>query len=239
VQALVESGYGQRVPEREPGDQGSSEELPRLPPGRHGLDRDFVTRNQRDRLTAGIIAVVAERGYQDSTVTQICAAAGVSRRTFYSYFSSKEECYGYAFDLIGDFIVQAMRSAGNEGEPWPHLVQARLAALIEIFAANPDLVQFTVVVPLRAGESISGRHRLALERILAALTEGKDEAEQVREPSVGVQHALVGGVMSLIARRVESGGGKGLPDLLPDLVELFLTPYLGRDGAVRTTQKRI
>lgn len=235
----MKSGYGHRVSKREPGAEGSSAELPRLPPGRHGLDRDFVTRNQRDRLTAGIIAVVAERGYQDSTVTQICAAAGVSRRTFYSYFSSKEECYGYAFDLIGDFIVEAMRAAGGGEGPWPTLVQARLEALVGIFAANPDLVQFTVVVPLRAGESISGRHRLAFERILAALTEGRDEAEQVREPSIGVQHALVGGMMSLIARRVESGGGKRLPDLLPDLVELFLTPYLGREEAIRAARKRI
>lgn len=239
MQPVLKSGYGQRVPKRDPGSEGSSAELPRLPPGRHGLDRDFVTRNQRDRLTAGIIAVVAEHGYQDSTVTQICAAAGVSRRTFYSYFSSKEECYGYAFDLIGDFIVEAMRAAGSGKEPWPQLVQARLATLIEIFAANPDLVQFTVVVPLRGGESIAGRHRLALERILAALAEGRDEADQVREPSVGVQHALVGGVMSLIAQRVESGGGKGLPDLLPDLVELFLAPYLGREEAARTARNRI
>jgi AcrR family transcriptional regulator len=78
--------------------------LARLPPGRHGLPREFVTQNQRDRLAAGTIAVVAERGLNEATITQICAAAGVSRRTFYSYFSSKEECFFAAYDTIAEHL---------------------------------------------------------------------------------------------------------------------------------------
>ncbi len=62
--------------------------LHRLPPGRHGLPRDFVAQNQRDRLAAGTIAAVAERGYNETTIGDIAAAAGVSRRTFYVYFGT-------------------------------------------------------------------------------------------------------------------------------------------------------
>jgi AcrR family transcriptional regulator len=226
-------GYGHCVPERDAGASRSRGELFRLPPGRHGLDRDFVKRNQRDRLTAGIITAVAARGYQDATVSEICAAAGVSRRTFYSYFKSKEECYGEAFDVIGDFIVDAMHAAGKVDDPWPQQVQARLATLLDIYATNPDLIRFTVIAPLRAGGAIAIKHRLGLERILEALIEGRGGAGQRREPSDAVQHALVGGMMSLIAYRVD---GDRLPDLLPDLVELFLTPYLGREKAVQTAR---
>ncbi len=39
--------------------------------------------------------------------------------------------------------------------------------------------------------------------------------------------------MSLIAYKVEKGEGSRLPKLLPDLVDLFLTPFVGRDEAVR------
>ena len=38
---------------------------------RHGLPRDFVVQNQRDRLAAGIIAAVSEFGYHETTITQI------------------------------------------------------------------------------------------------------------------------------------------------------------------------
>ncbi len=38
--------------------------------------------------------------------------------------------------------------------------------------------------------------------------------------------------MTLIASTVERGEEEHLPDLLPDLVEIFLTPYIGRSRAV-------
>ncbi len=217
--------------EREEPAQRQPGGLPRLPPGRHGLAREFVVRNQRDRLTAGIIASVAERGYHETTVSQICAAAGVSRRTFYTYFSAKEECFLQAFDLVFDHLVAAMREAGGEGDSWPQRVRARFAAMLAVFAANPDLVRFALVAPLRAGGEIAARHRPALDRVLAELTRGRPR-RGVRRASPAVEGALVGGIMSLVARQVERGEGEDLAALLPDLVELFLTPYLGHEEAL-------
>jgi AcrR family transcriptional regulator len=221
------------VPKRENEVGGPPPGLSRLPPGRHGLDRSFVAKNQRDRLTAGIIRVVAQRGYHDATVAEVCAAAGMSRRTFYSYFSSKEECYFQAFEAIMDYLEGALKDAGTGEHGWAQSVRARLAGMLEVFAANPDLVRFALTAPLRAGEGIVDRQRLALEGILAALTRGKPRGGQTRSPSPAVEQALLGGVMAVIAHRVEIGEGKSLPDLLPDLVELFLTPYLGREEAAR------
>lgn len=207
--------------------------LPRLPPGRHGLTREFVVKNQRDRLTAGIIAVVAELGYHDATVAQICAAAGVSRRTFYSYFPSKRECYLLAFDLIGEYLAEALAEAGAGEGAWPDQVRARLEAMLAIFAANPDLVRFTIIAPLRAGEDIVDRQGVALERILAALTAGRPQDGDGQHPSPAIEQAVMGGMAGLITRKVETGEGEHLPDLLPDLVELFLIPYIGREAAAR------
>lgn len=211
---------------------GDAVGLPRLPPGRHGLERDFVVQNQRDRLTAGIIAVVGERGYHEATISQICAAAGISRRTFYTYFESKEQCFGEAFDRISEHLVGAMRRAGDEAGDWPAQVRARLAVLLEAFAANPDLVRFSWTAPIRAGEPIARYHQIALERFLQVLLEDRP-SNGLRRPSQVVENAVVGGIMALIAGRVERGGGENLPDLLPELVEIFLTPHLGRAEAVR------
>ena len=46
-------------------------------------------------------------------------------------------------------------------------------------------------------------------------------------------------MVALVVREVEAGGGDDLPRLLPDLVELFLTPYLGRGEAVRVAQAQL
>jgi AcrR family transcriptional regulator len=189
-----------------------------------------VVRNQRDRLAAGAIAAIAEHGYHEASITEICAAAGISRRTFYSYFASKEQCYLETFDLIGEHLRQAMIEAAVDEEDWPGKVQARLAAMLDVFAANPDLVRFTLVAPLRAGEAIVARYRLGLERLLGVLTEDRPAGDSVRDPSPAIEQALLGGMMALITHRVEQEEEELLA-LLPDLVELFLTPYVGRQAA--------
>ena len=112
MQRRAASRYRPRVAK---GNQAGGDPAPglaRLPPGRHGLSREFVAKNQRDRLTAGMIATVAEHGFHEATITQIAAAAGVSRRTFYSYFSSKEECFFDTFGQVADHLEGAMTAAG-------------------------------------------------------------------------------------------------------------------------------
>jgi AcrR family transcriptional regulator len=223
------------VPKRDPAGEDSPPGLFRLPPGRHGLPREFVTQNQRDRLTAGIIAAVAEHGYHDTTISQIAAAAGVSRRTFYAYFSSKEECYLATYEVVASHLAEAASAAATPHEEWPDRVRAQLATALGFFAANPDLVRFYLIVPPRAGEKIAARYRLGATRVLADLTRGIPA--DVRQPVESVQYAMTGSIAALIARKVEAGEGERLMELLPDLVELFLTPYLGREGAVRAARQ--
>ena len=221
-----------------PGDEAALR-LARLPPGRHGLPREFVTRNQRDRLAAGTIAVVAERGLNDATITQICAAAGVSRRTFYTYFSSKEACFFAAYETIAEHLRIATDEATADEEDWPRQVVAKLGAALEFLAANPDLARFFLIAPQRAGEEVASRYREGMDRAVEYLCEGMPPAPATKTPSEAVAGSLIGGMVTLVVRKVEAGEGDELPQLLPDLVELFLTPYLGRTDAVQVAQGRL
>jgi AcrR family transcriptional regulator len=231
VQDIPFPRYRPGVSKREPPGGDSASGLPRLPPGRHGLPRSFVVQNQRDRLTAGIISAVAEHGYHKTTISQIAGAAGVSRRTFYSYFSSKEECYLATYDVIASYLAEATRAAAASHHKWADRVRAQLAAGLEFFAANPDLVRFYLFAPTRAGEELAARYRLGATRVIAQLTDGMPA--DVHAPSPAVQNALAGGMAALIVRKVQKGEGERLAELLPDLTELVLTPYLGREAASR------
>jgi AcrR family transcriptional regulator len=207
--------------------------LPRLPPGRHGLSREFVAQNQRDRISAGIIAAVAEHGYQGATVTNIAAAAGLSRRTFYTYFESKDACFFATFDLIVDHLRHAAVEAAAQQEEWPARVRARLAAVLDVFATNPDLARFILVAPLRAGEEIAARYREALDEVLVEVLEGMPAELAPKAPARAAEQAMIGGAAALVVRKVEAGEGGDLRRLLPDLLELTLAPFLGRDAAAR------
>src|SRR4051794_38516252 len=92
--------------------------LSRLPPGRHGLSREFVAQNQRDRLTAGMIAAVAECGYPETTITQIVKGAGLSRRTFYAYFETKEDCYLATCTAITDHLQAVADARADLTDDW-------------------------------------------------------------------------------------------------------------------------
>lgn len=210
--------------------------LGRLPRGRHGLPREFVTKNQRDRLTAGTVAVVAKNGFNETTIAQICAAASVSRRTFYAYFSSKEECFFSTYDTIVGYLWEATEAAAAGEVEWPAKLRAKLLAGLEFFAGNPDLARFCLAVPQQAGEEVAARSRVVTAQVLEYLTEGMPPPPATRTPPEAVTASLAGGMTALVMRKVDNGEGERLPELLPDLVELFLAPYLGRPEAVQVAQ---
>lgn len=203
--------------------------FPRLPPGRHGLPREFVAENQRQRLAAGLIAAVAAGGYNETTIADITAAAGLSKRTFYVYFKGKAVCFADTYEVVADHLLAEIGEAGKDERSWAARVARRLAALLAVFAANPDLAAFELAAPAAAGGELSARHDAFLDQLLDALTAGAPKS--ARRPSTAGRQGLAGGLASLIVETAAVGEGEGLGDLLPDLIELVLTPYLGRDRA--------
>jgi AcrR family transcriptional regulator len=197
--------------------------LARLPPGRHGLPREFVDSNQRGRLAAGTISAVVKSGYHETTVSKIVAAAGVSRRTFYQYFSSKQECFAASYALLADHLLAEMALAGADEAEWPARVAARFGEMLAIFSANPDLALFALAAPQGAGGEALTLYRSLLERLLEVLCE--DLADQALRPDRAVEEGLMGGLAAIVATAARAG--EDLGGLEADLLQLFLTPYLG------------
>lgn len=216
---------------REGGEGPSARPLTRLPRGRHGLSRQFVVQNQRDRLAAATIEVVAEHGFNAATIAQICLAASVSRRTFYAIFSSKEECFFAAYGAVVEHLLVETDAAAAKQAEWPAKVAAKLRVSLEFLAANPDLAMFCLAAPQWAGEEVAARYRAAMGGAVAYLCEGMPAPPATKPRSEAVTASLMGGMISLVVRKVNGGAGDSLPELLPDLLELFLTPYLGRASA--------
>jgi AcrR family transcriptional regulator len=191
-----------------------------------------VAENQRQRIAAAVIEVVVTHGYNDANVMRVIAAAGVSRRTFYDYHDDKQDAFFDVYRQVVDFVVEAMEEAGrSQVGGWAAQVRSRLSTLLDVFAANPDLVRFCLVVPPAAGGEVAATYRRFLEQILAVLREGRPK--RARQPPRAAEYGLVGGLAALIVERVEEGGEDGIRELLPEVTELVLTPYLGREAAAQ------
>ncbi|HEV7400648.1 MAG TPA: TetR/AcrR family transcriptional regulator [Solirubrobacterales bacterium] len=214
-------------------------ELARLPPGRHGLPREFVVHNQRERLIAGLAEAIAENGYSGTTIAHITRHAAVSRRTFYEHFSSKDECFVAAYDTVMAELRERVSAAFEGAEDWPHAVKAGIGAMLEFLAAEPSLARLCMVEALVAGPVVVERYDAAIQSFVPYFQSGREgrPPEVLARLSPTTEEALVGGMVSLISRRIIAGKAEELEELLPDLVEFTLTPYVGSAEAAKLAQE--
>jgi AcrR family transcriptional regulator len=213
-----------------------SPHLARLPTGRHGLPREFVASNHRDRLIAGCIAAVQEQGYADFTVADVIKQAAVSRRTFYEHFSSKEECFVATYDLVAAHIRALVEGAMGDAGAWPERVREAFSRVLRFAAAEPDLARLCMVEPVTAGGAVAAHHEAAIgcfSELLAA--ERPSSTPENADP--GAERATVAGIASLLCRRIAAGEASIAEKLLPDLVESYLAPVLGAAAAERVARE--
>jgi AcrR family transcriptional regulator len=214
-------------------------ELSRLPPGRHGLPREFVVHNQRERLIAGLAEAIAENGYSGTTIAHITRHAAVSRRTFYEHFSSKDECFVAAYDTVMEELRGRVSAAFEGADDWPHAVKAGIGAMLGFLAAEPHLARLCMVEALVAGPVVVERYDAAIQSFVPYFQTGREgrPPEVLARLSPTTEEALVGGMVSLISRRIIAGKAEELEELLPDLVEFTLTPYLGSAEAAKLARE--
>jgi AcrR family transcriptional regulator len=213
-------------------------ELSRLPPGRHGLPRDFVVHNQRERLIAGLAEAVAEKGYGGTTIADITRHAAVSRRTFYEHFEGKDECFVAAFDTVTGQLREIVDEAYEAEDDWPTALRAGIEAMLSFLAAEPNLARLAMVEALVAGPVVVERYDAAVQTFLPYLSTGRENAPKSisKHLSDSTEEALVGGMVSVISRRIVAGQAEDLEALLPDLTEFTLTPFIGSDKAGKVAQ---
>ncbi|WP_063016487.1 TetR/AcrR family transcriptional regulator [Nocardia nova] len=83
----------------------------RLPRGRHGIPRETVVQDQRDRILAAMADAMAAHGYVGTSVAAVLKRAGVSRETFYEQFRSKEDCFEAAYERAVELLIARMQDA--------------------------------------------------------------------------------------------------------------------------------
>jgi AcrR family transcriptional regulator len=209
----------------------------RLPRGRHGLSREFVAQNQRERLFVALAECLHEGGYDQTTVSTIGKRAGVSKSDFYKQFDSKDACFLAAYDDAVERIRARVIAACGEAGDWTGGVLAALAALLDFLAGEPAQARLVLVEGLRAGRGVYDRYQEALQSFVPYLRDGAPSPNGTRAPEAS-DEAVVGGIASLLSSRVLAGEAEQLRDFLPDVAEFALTPYLGAPEARRIISAR-
>ncbi|HET7590827.1 MAG TPA: TetR/AcrR family transcriptional regulator [Solirubrobacterales bacterium] len=211
--------------------QEQPSELGPLPGGHHGLSREQIAESQRERLLAAIAQEIAVHGYRQTTITDVVKLASVSTRDFYELFEGKEDCFLAAFDALRDHLEELVSEAAAGEEDWPHRTIAALRAALEFFAADPDLARLCLIESVSATPRIAIRFREAVLACVPALAAGRTELADPDSLLPDTEDAILGGIVSLATRSILAGETESLPELLPDLIDFALAPYLGAERA--------
>jgi AcrR family transcriptional regulator len=78
--------------------------------------RERKKRATRDALARAALELFVERGYHETTLAEIAEVAGVSTRTIFAYFPSKEDILFATMQTMRDALAQALadRPAGTD-----------------------------------------------------------------------------------------------------------------------------
>jgi AcrR family transcriptional regulator len=203
-----------------------------LPPGRHGLPREFVRGNQRQRMLAAVAEAVSDVGYAAMTVEDIIKVAGVSRRTFYEHFKSKEDAFLVSYDDISAQLMAAVEVAFERADSFVGRVEDCMRAFLGLLAAEPAYAHMCIVEVLVAGQTAIERRDRVMRQFGELIERGAAaELPKSGRPPALTAEIVVGGVHEVVYARVLRRETDQLPTLLPDLAFSVLLPYMGRDVA--------
>ncbi|HEX6602088.1 MAG TPA: helix-turn-helix domain-containing protein, partial [Solirubrobacterales bacterium] len=171
------------------------------------------------------------RGFRAVTVADIVKRAGIARKTFYENFSSKEECFLAAQEHAMATALRRVVEAGGTQQSWPQRVRAGLAAFLGYVAEEPALAKTCMVEALAVGPSSLAYYEESQQAFVSLFRLGRDVSSRSSELPETLEEALVGGVFWIIYRRLAIAEAETITEVLPELVEFVLAPYLGAEAA--------
>lgn len=104
--------------------------------------RERTRRAVQTELFTVAMGLFLEHGFEATTVDQIAAAAGLSRRSFFRYFASKDDVLTQALVGAGRDISIALAGRPAAETPWIALRQA-FQPLVDAMTADPRALTLT------------------------------------------------------------------------------------------------
>ncbi|HXB14861.1 MAG TPA: TetR/AcrR family transcriptional regulator [Solirubrobacteraceae bacterium] len=191
----------------------------RLPHGPSGMAREEVQRNQRSRLYGAMIEAVSRNGFLDTTVADVIALAGVSRRAFYELFANKEECFLRTYDVM---VAQARRRLLHgwlSERGWANRMHSSCQSLLGGIARAPKGPRLVLVDALGIGPRARERMQLAglvFERSVASAF--SLAPEDVCYPQL-TSRVVVSGVRNIVFNRLLERRHRELAELSDEVLD--------------------
>lgn len=175
-----------------------------------------------------MFAVVGEQGYERTAVQTVIERASLYRQAFYDEFSSKEECFAFAYEVAATELEEEVREAALARTDWEDQLRAGLGRLLNLLDEDPPRGRALFVEVHPAGGLALMRRQEMMERAAGFLARGREGAS-MRAPALAPE-ATAAGIHSVLHARLANGRG-GLRELRGELMYVAVLPYRGAEAA--------
>ncbi|OXM50393.1 TetR family transcriptional regulator [Amycolatopsis alba DSM 44262] len=192
--------------------------------------RDRKRARTRQALIDAATELFERKGYDETTIADITAAAEIGARTFFSYFAGKEEL----LFPDADERVQAAVDAIATREPDEGPADVLLRALSEVTATSDELVSPLAALRLRMIQTVPAVRGRALQEQLRAQREiakhladaFPDQIDPIR--AAALTGAFVGAVAGALQALLDDADGTdpvALQTAMRTATEVALAPW--------------
>jgi AcrR family transcriptional regulator len=171
----------------------------------------------RSRIVGKAAGVFGKRGAADTTVEDILQAAGVSRRTFYRFFQSKEDVLDALHEIGCNMLIGAARQAmarpadeGTTADPRERVERLKraLEAYVEYHVTvGPNVMHVVQGESMRAGSKLGPRRRAFFDTMVEIFAGEYEKTTGTRVDPLLLRSLLVAMEGVSLMLRVESENG--------------------------------
>jgi AcrR family transcriptional regulator len=167
--------------------------------------RERKRRETLRRITDAGICLFIEKGFNGATVEEIAAAAGISRRSFFHYFESKDDILLSLQSDVGELFAAEVRRAPSGGSPFEIVRDAALRVCASI--PHDDMLALDRL--MRGSASVQARKQASYRQQEVALFTALQERwpEPERETRLRVLAMVAVGATRLASETFNQEGG--------------------------------
>ncbi|MEI9887171.1 MAG: TetR family transcriptional regulator [Rhizomicrobium sp.] len=160
----------------------------------------------RARIIEGALKLFVKRGFDGTTLDDIAAAAGISRRTFFHYFESKEDlAFAWLDSTSDDIVAAAKREAADQ--PLLAIAANAIAACASPYGRDEA---FALARLVNETPALKDRSQMKYGRLEESLAEVIASRKGLKKDDLRARLAAMTavGAMRIASQRWYESGGK-------------------------------
>lgn len=182
---------------------------------------------QQRRLLEAATRAFEKRGFDSTRVADIVAEAGMSSRSFYEFFDSKEDLVASVVSIAGQVFVTRLQEVFEETEDPVERVDRGLRVFLDLFTQVPiDIESLGGAAGQKVREARREYVREITDLVLGELELLHEQGRISKQPDRVFVELVLTGVEGMTFRYYSEGRRSELLELHPTIMELLVRALL-------------